>query len=151
LQGRRAICALAGAPRLTVPFLREQLRSAPPVDPRRLARLIDELDDDQFAVRLRAATELQKIGEQAEAALRRALEGKPSLEVHRRVEELLKRLEQPTPERLQAQRAMEVLVRIGTPAARRLLQSLAGGLADSWTTRDAKEALDRLGEKPANK
>jgi hypothetical protein len=151
LQGRRAIRALAGAPRLTVPFLREHLRPAPPADSKRLARLIADLDDDEFAVRTRAATELRKIGEQAEAALRRTLEGKPSVEVHRRVEELLKRLEQPTRERLQAQRAMEVLVRIGTPAARRLLQSLAGGPAGSWTTRDAREALARLGEKPANK
>jgi len=33
LQGRRAMRALAGAPRLTVPFLREHLRPAPSVDP----------------------------------------------------------------------------------------------------------------------
>ncbi len=149
LQGHRAMRALAGAPRLTVPFLREHLRPAPPVDPKRLARLIAELDDDEFAVRNRAAAELGKIGEQAEAALRRALEGKPSLEVRRRVEGLLKRLEQPSPERRQAQRAMEVLVRIGTPAARHLLRSLAGGPADSWTTHDAKEALEGLAEEPA--
>jgi RNA polymerase sigma factor (sigma-70 family) len=151
LQGHLAMRALAAAPRLTVPFLREHLRPATPFDPKRLARLIAELDDDEFGVRNRATTELTKIGEQAEAALRRVLEGKPTLEVRRRVEGLLKRLEQASPERRQAQRAMEVLVRIGTPAARHLLRSLADGPADSWTTHDAREALEGLAEEPAPK
>jgi hypothetical protein len=47
-------------------------------------------------------------------------------------------------DRLQAYRAVEVLEHIGTPQARQVLASLAGGAAGSIVTREAREALVRL-------
>jgi hypothetical protein len=86
------------------------------------------------------------LGELAEPALRTGLEGKPSLEVRRRVEQLLKRLEEqlPTPERLRTLRAIAVLEKIGTAEACELLRSLAEGAAGAGPTREAKSALRRL-------
>ena len=53
-----------------------------------MARLIADLDSDVFDVREKAAKEW-KLGAAAEPALRKALEGRPSAEVRRRVEGLL--------------------------------------------------------------
>jgi hypothetical protein len=71
---------------------------------RRIARLIGDLDCDRFTTREEAAAELERLEEGAKPALRKALEGQPSLEVRRRVEPLLRRMEEATqsPERLRA-------------------------------------------------
>ena len=63
-------------------------------------------------------------------ALRRALEGRPlSLELRRRIEGLLERLQGPitSGERLRLMRAVEVLGQAATPEARKLLEELAKG------------------------
>jgi hypothetical protein len=49
-------------------------------------------------------------------------------------------------ERLQALRAVEVLERVGTPEARRLLETLAGGAPGARLTWEARAALGRLDE-----
>jgi hypothetical protein len=41
-------------------------------------------------------------------------------------------------------RALEVLERIGTAEARRVLREVADGAPAAWQTREAKAALDRL-------
>jgi hypothetical protein len=56
----------------------------------RIARLLAELDDDDFAVREEASAELLRIGPPAEAALRKALAESPSAEVRRRARDLLR-------------------------------------------------------------
>jgi hypothetical protein len=48
------------------------------------------------------------------------------------------------PERLQALRAVEVLERIGTPEARKVLETLATGAPAARLTREAKASLGRL-------
>ena len=48
-------------------------------------------------------------------------------------------------EELQVWRAVEVLERLGTPEARRVLEILAGGAAEALPTTAARAALDRLG------
>jgi HEAT repeat protein len=142
----QTLWTLVIAPRPVLPWLRERLRPVAPPPPERTARLIRDLDDETFAVRAKATKELEELGELAEPALRTALEGKPSLEVRRRVEQLLKRLDEqmPTPERLRTLRAIAVLERIGTAEARELLRSLAKGAAGASPTREAKSALRRL-------
>jgi hypothetical protein len=47
-------------------------------------------------------------------------------------------------ETLQAVRAVEALEHIGTPEARKLLETLATGAPEARQTRDAKAALRRL-------
>jgi hypothetical protein len=50
----------------------------------------------------------------------------------------------PSPDRLRAVRAVEVLERIDDCAARRLLTALAAGAPEAQLTVEAKSALERL-------
>jgi hypothetical protein len=69
------------------------------------------------------------------------LENTPSLELRRRVEQLL---EHPmSAEALRTLRALAVLELVGTPEARRLLQTLSEGVAGAWLTQEAKAVYDR--------
>jgi len=150
----RAIWALARAPEQSGRLLRAKLRPvAGPADPRRLAHLIADLDDDLFAVRQKASAELGKLGEVAEGPLRRALQRPRSPEVHWRVGLLLKRLEKmpQSPERLRQLRAVETLEYMDTPAAKKLLQRLARGQPGAWLTEEAKATLKRLAQRPTAK
>jgi hypothetical protein len=96
--------------------------------------------------RERATAELQQLGEQAEPALRKALAAKPSLEVTRRLQALLDRVERQTltAAQLHALRAVEVLEHVGTAEARTVLRSLAAGAPAARLTREAKASLQRL-------
>jgi hypothetical protein len=142
----RAAWTLVLAPRQAVPWLRERLRPVPSVDASRIARLIADLEDDSFAIRQKAMKELAALGELAGPALKKALADHPTLEMRRRAEELLQRLEQddPPPERLRALRSITVLERIGTPDAREVLLSLSKGAAGAGITQEAADALERL-------
>ena len=70
----------------------------------------------------------QEMVEEVEPALRKALEGKPSLEVRRHVEELLAKPVGPVTraEKLRGLRAVAVLEHIGSAGARHVLEGLAG-------------------------
>jgi hypothetical protein len=96
--------------------------------------------------REQAIRELERLGELAEPALRKALEGQPSLEVRRRVEGLLQKLDGPVtlPQHLRSLRAIEVLEHIGTPAAQQVLAQLAKGATAAHLTREAQAAVARL-------
>jgi hypothetical protein len=152
-QAYGAIHKLAASPQQTVPFLRNRWRQAPaPVpkrDLQRVAPLLADLDDDEFGVREKAYAELAKLGEPAEPALRQALESTPPLEVRRRVERLLERLER---ERAVADlrwlRAIQVLEGIATVEARQLLMLLAQKAGRHRLRRDAAASLRRLNQRP---
>jgi hypothetical protein len=58
-------------------------------------------------------------------------------------------LREPAPESLQGLRAVSVLERIGTPAARRVLAELAAGDSAARLTRAAKGVLVRMGRRNA--
>jgi hypothetical protein len=142
-----AVCALAARPEASLRWLAEHLHPAAEPPPGRVDHLLRDLDSNQFAERQRATRELEQLGELAEAALRKALAGNPSLEVRQRIERLLNkeaRLE-PAPDRLRAWRAVEVLEAIGTPAAREILAGLARGAPAAGLTQRAKAAVERLG------
>jgi hypothetical protein len=136
----RAVLRLA-ASHQGVPFLGERLAGLPTPDERRLARLLADLDDNDFAVRERATRELERLGKAAEPALRKALEGAPSAEVRTRVKALLARCDR---QHLQAERALEALEMAGTAAAREVIKGLAGGPPAAPLTEAAKAALGRL-------
>jgi hypothetical protein len=137
---------LTGSPKESVVFLRERLRPVPVLEAEQVAKLIADLDNARFVVRQKAALELEMQAEAAEPALRKALEGKPSLEIHRRLTDLLKPLEtrSPPPSRLRVLRALQVLEDVGTAEARELLETLSKGAADAQVTQEAKAALQRL-------
>jgi WD40 repeat protein len=148
----RALCRLAHAPRQAVPLLQKQLGPAMPVGKQHIARLIADLDSDQFTARQNASAELERLGNLAEPELRNALKGQVSLEVRRRVTQLLEKLQGPVPttDRLRAGRALELIERIGTPEAKRLLEQLAAGAPQARLSQDAKAALERLAKRNAN-
>ncbi len=143
----RAIWSLASSP-TAVKFLGEHLRPSPTADARRLAQLIADLDSDTFAVRDRARSTLEELGETAEAALKKEAAAPASAETGRQVKDLLDILKtarrNPSGSRLQALRAVEALEAAATPEARQVLRRLAGGAADTALTREAKASLDRL-------
>jgi hypothetical protein len=82
-------------------------------------------------------------------ALRAALQGKPSLELRRRAQQLLDELDTATlsGERLRGVRAVAVLEHIGSAEARKLLDTLASGAPEALRTQEAKAALARLRSK----
>lgn len=147
-----AIWALAGAPEKTLPLLRERVRPAVlPVDPQLIDRWIADLDSEQFAARQKATEKLEGVGRQAEKALREVLKGRPSLEMTRRVERLLIRLQEKglATEAVRLTRAIEALEQMDAPEARQFLESLAGGLPGAALTSDATAALERLSRRRA--
>src|SRR5207253_550583 len=119
------------APEDALPWLRERLPGS--ADEQASAtKWAADLDSARFADRERAARELERLGSEAEPALRGLLAGRPSPEARRRAEAILAnsagRL---APEALRHHRAVAVLERIGTPDARVLLRDLAAGDRDA--------------------
>jgi hypothetical protein len=144
------IALLAESPEAALELFRAHLKPADAEDLKRIAGLIAQLDDDDFAVRERASRELGRFGARADEALRKAAAAKPSAEVARRIRELLKEIEDGavSGDRLREVRALEVLEGLGTPEARRLLEELANGAPDAALTREAKASLERLTRRP---
>ncbi len=140
-----AVEALVQAPGQAVPLLRERLR---PVPANQIARLVAQLDDDDFATREKAEADLARLGRAAAPALRKAMQGKASLEARRRAQELLDKLPADgtiVPAPAQVLRAVEVLERIDSPESREVLHGLAAGPEDAQVTLEARAALARLG------
>jgi WD40 repeat protein len=141
-----AMALLTDFPDRSVPLFRKHLRPAKAVDTKKIERWVVDLDSDELATRERASRELEKAGEQAEEALRKLIDGKPTLEARQRAERLLGKLAAPFTEedRLREMRAVEVLERIGNAEAMRVLETLAGGARGAWQTREAAEGVQRL-------
>lgn len=134
-------------------LIKTHVKPVAKVEPEKVQKLVADLDDPAFETRKRAATELTELGQLAEPALRKALEGEPSAEVRKQAQGLLSKLRFPIyqGETLRALRAVQVLERIGTPKAREVLGELAQGADGANLTRDAKAALDRLNRRAAGK
>jgi hypothetical protein len=145
----RALWTLVAAPSQAVALFRDQLRPVIAADPQRVAKLLADLDSNAFAVRDNASKELQKMGETALSSVHKALAGQPSLEVRRRLEQLLETLSGSPAEQVYTVRAVEVLEQIGSPEARRLLETLASGVPEARLKREAKASLQRLDHKSA--
>jgi hypothetical protein len=142
----RAVGTLAADSKRSVAFLKRHLRPVAPGDPRRIRRLIADLDNRRFEVRRRARAELEKLGDSAESILRSALKQPLPLEARKRVEQLLAGLRNWSPERLRLLRALEAVELMASPEARGLLQEMARGVPDTWLTRSAQAALKRLSQ-----
>jgi RNA polymerase sigma factor (sigma-70 family) len=145
-----AIRTLTQLPKQAVPLLQEHLQPVPAPDAEKVAQLIADLDSPTFATRKKAEDELEKLGELADDAMKKALDAKPALEVQKRLEGLREKLvtgAAPPPQTLRVLRALEVLESIGTPEAKQVLQTIAKGAAGASVTKDAQATLDRLGKR----
>jgi WD40 repeat protein len=148
----RAQNALSGAPKETIALLRQELRPAVEVDAKRIDELITDLDNNPFDVRRKSTAELEALGDSAGPAMKKALEAGPSAEVRRHLERLVERLagnQTPSGKTLRSMRAVELLERLDSSDARRLLEALAKGAEPAWLTREAKSSLARLANRPA--
>jgi RNA polymerase sigma factor (sigma-70 family) len=148
----RAVQALAAAPKQSVPLIRKHLpRSPPPAAGARdqFARVLENLDSDDFATRQKAEQKLEKLGLAAETLARAALDGRPALEVRRRLERFLRALESKEKTSwTRALRALEALEHAAGPEAHRLLTDLADGASGARLTREAKASLGRVKARP---
>jgi hypothetical protein len=144
----RAGWALTRSPRQAVALLKERVRPGAGPDAAEVARLIAELDSDEFEVRQKATKELARHGRAVEGALKKALAAASSEESRVRLKRLLDGAGWPTAsgEMLAALRAVEVLERVGTPEAREVLDGLAKGEPGSWVAQEARAALGRMGQ-----
>jgi hypothetical protein len=144
----QAMRTLATVPDQVIPFLAGRLLLKKP-DPRQVARLLADLDSEEFRVRSQATKELEKLGEAVEPALRQALKDKPSVEVRRRIQQLLEDIDPPHPEGISPRllrwsRVLEVLEWIDNPAARELLEKVAAAPPREEVGQQAQAALKRL-------
>jgi WD40 repeat protein len=145
----RAAAVLTATPDETVAELRNRLAPVPVVSNARLADLMADLDAVKFAQREAAVKALIALDDIVEPALRQVLKDGPTLEVRLRAEMILQAMEErftrfPS-QVLFAERALDILERIGTPGARTLLEVLARGDPRARQTRQAREALVRMG------
>jgi hypothetical protein len=153
-----AVCDLVRSPEAALALLEQKLLPVRVPDQVRLANLIRDLQSEKFKAREAANRELEALGEGAVPALRQALAKRPPLEMHRRLEQLLEKLDaarttnrlralrgfEEAPERIRTLRAVEVLEWIGSPGARRHLEKLAAGVAETQLTHEARAALKRM-------
>jgi hypothetical protein len=118
------------------------------VDERRVLRCIDDLNSDRFGDREQATRDLEQLGELAEPALRRVLIKNPSLEVRRRVTNLLEKLDRVllTGDAVRTWRTIEILEGLGTPEARETLRTIARSSATARLKQEAQAALERLSQ-----
>jgi RNA polymerase sigma factor (sigma-70 family) len=139
-----AVWTLVASPEQAVPFLHKHLPAVSRPDTKRVARLLAELNSDEFPVRSKAVAELDRLGDAIIPELRRALEGKPPLETRRRVQQLLDQASDWTLERLRDHRAIQALEHIGTSEVRELLAALTTGAPGTRRTEEAGAALRRM-------
>jgi RNA polymerase sigma factor (sigma-70 family) len=138
------------APAETVKLFAAKIKPVKALDPKRIQRLLADLDSDEFAVREAASTALDGLDQQARPYLEAALKGAISVEFRARVQRILQRQQQAalTPEQLRQRRAVMVLELIGGGAAKNLLKRWADGPAGALLTMDASLALKRLDAMP---
>jgi RNA polymerase sigma factor (sigma-70 family) len=140
----QALWELADSPKETLALFRGKFRPEPAADPAIVRKLITDLDSDKFAVRSAAQTELAQLGSRANAQLREALAKGGSTEQRERLTKLLDDLASANrPTEMRNRRAVTVLTWIGTPEARRLLETWSMDDPDGSLGTSAKFALKR--------
>jgi WD40 repeat protein len=141
----RAILTMSAGGQDSVAFLQSRLEQARGLSEAELQQAIADLNDERYAVRARASALLATQGDYAAQALRYKLQDNGiTLEMRRRIELLLPKLERftpPSPPELRALRALVVLERIGNAQARKLVEQLAGGSPQARLTRQAQAVL----------
>jgi hypothetical protein len=145
----QALWELVAAGDESVTFLQTRLHPiASPASKQAVSSLVADLNSSDYAVRSKATGELMRLGELAEPALLEARRNHPSLELRRRIDQLVKAIGEsrtkPSGDRLRCWRAVEILEQIGTPQARQLLEALSRGAPGALQTREAQAALARL-------
>ncbi len=135
---------LVTAPDHATKFLGERICPVQASDTDTVARLIAQLNNDEFTKREKAERTLEKMGEGAAYLLTKAIRGKMDLESRRRLDRLLEKCGPTSADARRHDRAFLALEWIGTPAARSLLRKWADGAPGARLTVEAGAALKRL-------
>jgi WD40 repeat protein len=139
-----ALRGLSDAPAESVAFLRARIEPVKPGRAKEIEKLVVQLDARSFRLREQAGKALVEMGDDVRVPLELALEGAATLDLKRRIQELLTQLgKTPQDRRLRILRSIEALQRAATTEADELLRALASGDPDVWITREAKVALER--------
>lgn len=141
----RAVWRMVFAGNAAVAFLKPRLAPAQDVS-QRVRQLLPQFDNEDYEVRAKAGAEVLALGDAAEPALRKALEGELSVEAQGRVRQLIEACANPviqSVEKLRRLRAAAVLWHIATPAARDALEVLAKGVPEARETQEAAALLAR--------
>jgi hypothetical protein len=112
-----------------------------------LDRVFRDLDDEDSGVRGKASEALDRLRETALAGVRERASKTTSAEARRRADTFLSRHAMVTlviSDRLRIERAMEVLAVINTPAAQKLVATLAKGAGGTWMTEAAQRIQTRM-------
>jgi WD40 repeat protein len=141
----QAICKLWASPKQAAALVKQQIQPAPALDLAKVQELLARLDSSKYKDRLEATAELFKLGERVLPCLEKVLASNPTLEMRKRVEDLVERLMglPLAAEQVQALRAVEVLQRANTPQACQVLEHLASGAPGAQVTVSAQAALAR--------
>jgi hypothetical protein len=142
----RALAGLAADPAAALALLKEKLRPAAAPDSVTLDRLVADLGSDNFRVRDKAFADLDRMGEAIVPELRQRTERAQTEESRRRITRLLEKHDPAAvgPDQLRRLRGLEFLEQLGTPEARQLLGTLAGGSPEARLTREAQDSVRRL-------
>ena len=138
-KAEKALWTLAFSPKQCMPLLKERLHVTPaPAD--EIAKLLAALEGPTFAERQKAAAALDKLGDAAEAAVRKHIEGQISPEAKQRLQQFLEKRDKEVIRKL---RAVDVVEQIGTPEARDLLRSITKQAMNPRVAEAATSALTR--------
>jgi WD40 repeat protein len=131
-------------PELSVPFIQGKLMPEAPAEKQKeFARILADLDSDDFAVRERASNDLKSSDSWPHDFAARALADKPSEEVRERLEAVLKWWNTGVPH-VRTLRALAVLENIGSEDAQKVLRRLSELALDEALPKEAKASLERL-------
>jgi WD40 repeat protein len=139
-----AMMQLKRSPTAAVALIRQHLRWTE--SSKQIDRLIEQLDSDDFATRVKATDALEQFGERTRPSLVKSLTQAPSVEHKRRVETLLEKLAKPftSPAGLRLLRSIEILDGLRTSEAVSLLRQIAEeSTADEPLAREVSRALQR--------
>jgi RNA polymerase sigma factor (sigma-70 family) len=144
-----ALAAFGAKSEVLLALVRARLDSAakPDFEREAVAKLVGQLDDQVFAVRDRAGTELARLGREALPLLRVHLGRATSAEQKTRLKKAIEQIAvSAVPSAyLRERRVVALLERVKSPESQTELERLAAGHADATLTREAKAALGRLG------
>lgn len=132
-----------------VEFIGKHVETPKGPDEKELAEKIDQLGAKEFRVRDAAQRELSKRGEPIVPLLQKRLTKERDAEIKERLQKIIENpidpiLPTPSPELLRSLRAVEILERIGLPAAKAQIQRLAKGADGDPLTMEAQSALRRM-------
>jgi RNA polymerase sigma factor (sigma-70 family) len=134
------------APAESAKFFADKVQPVEPLKPRRIRRLLTDVDSEEFAVREAASKALVELDQQVVPYLEETLKSTTSAEVRDRMKRILEQRQQAPlrSEQLRLLRVVMVVELIGDNESANLLKKWASGPVGALLTTEAAAALKRL-------